>query len=208
MVRAWRSPFPKPFCLACRNGHVNVAEDLVDKGAQINVRGEFGAPGLHWAAINGHRPMVEFLVDHGAAIHIKDAEFSSDALGWAAEGEHMAIAEFLVSRGARLTSGRAAQLGRLDWLRSSLETDPALLNTVMGYATPLHQATLWGRLPVVEFLLAQGADPNIKNCIGETTLAICRKALEGNTRRSQSEDQQRIAELLRLHGAVESCSGF
>jgi len=159
---------------------------------------------LHWAAINGHRPMVEFLVEHGADMHIKDAEFNSDALGWAAEAEHMAIVEFLVSKGAKLTLGRAAQLGRLDWVRSSLEIYPGLLNTVMGYGTPLHLATLWGRLPVVEFLLAQGADPNVKNCDGETALTICLKALQGKIRPSKSEYQQRIAELLRLHGAVES----
>ncbi len=147
--------------------------------------------------------MVEFLVEHGADMHIKDTEFNSDALGWAAEGEHMAIVEFLVSSGAKLTPGRAAQLGRLDWVRSTLEVDPGLLNAAMGYGTPLHQATLWGRLPVVEFFVAQGADPNVKNCNGETALAICRKALQGKTRPPRSECQQHIAELLRLHGAVE-----
>jgi ankyrin repeat protein len=192
------------FYIACRNGRVNEAERLLEQGAQINFRGHCGAPGLHWAAINGHRSMVEFLVHHGADMHINDAEFNSDALGWAAEAEHMAIVEFLMSRGARLTPGRAAQLGRLDWVRSSLEIDPGLLDTVMGYGTPLHQATLWGRLPVVEFLLAQGANPNVKNCNGETALTICLKALEGKNRPSKSEDQQRIAELLRLHEAVES----
>jgi ankyrin repeat protein len=144
------------------------------------------------------------LVEHAADMHIEDTEFNSDALGWAAEGEHMAIVELLVSKGAKLTLGRAAQLGQLDWVRSSLETYPGLLDTVMGDGTPLHQATLWGRLSVVEFLLAQGADPNVKNSNGETALTICLKVLQGKTTPMKLEYQQRIAELLRLHGAVES----
>ncbi len=189
------------FSIACRNGHIGVAEYLLEQGAEINFRGFFGAPGLHWAAINGHRAMVEFLVEHGADMDIKDAEFNSDALGWAAEGEHMEIVEYFISKGAPLTLGRAAQLGRVDWVRSLLETDPGLLDTVDGYGTPLHQATLWGRLPAVEFLLAMGADPNVENCKGETAIEICVQGLEGKNRPMKTEDQQRIAELLRGCGA-------
>ena len=60
------------FYIACRNGHTGVADFLLQKGADINFRGFFSAPGLHWAAINGHRETVEFLVNHGADIQLKD----------------------------------------------------------------------------------------------------------------------------------------
>src|SRR5262249_43407824 len=52
--------------IAARNGHVDVAQFLLERGADIDCRGFFGAPRLHWAAINGHRPMVEFLIARGA----------------------------------------------------------------------------------------------------------------------------------------------
>jgi len=87
------------FYIASRNGHIAVARFLLDKGADINCRGFFGAPGLHWAAINGHKPMVEFLIERGADLHLRDRQFNSTPLGWALEGKHTAIAALLWSRG-------------------------------------------------------------------------------------------------------------
>lgn len=87
------------FYIAARNGHVHVAQFLLEKGADINCRGFFGAPGLHWAAINGHKPMVEFLIGHGADLTLRDQQFNSTALGWALEGKQTEIAELLMARG-------------------------------------------------------------------------------------------------------------
>ena len=87
------------FYIAARNGHIHVARFLLDKGADINCRGFFGAPGLHWAAINGHKKMVEFLISHGADIHLRDEKFDSTPLGWAREGHQLEIAELLKGHG-------------------------------------------------------------------------------------------------------------
>ncbi|HKV93626.1 MAG TPA: ankyrin repeat domain-containing protein [Candidatus Angelobacter sp.] len=89
------------FYIAARNGHVEVAQFLLEKGADINCRGFFGAPGLHWAAINGHKPMVEFLISHGADVQLRDTQFNSTALGWALEGKQAEIAELLKKVSAR-----------------------------------------------------------------------------------------------------------
>ncbi len=88
------------FYIACRNGHVDVARFLLEKGADINCRGFFGAPGLHWAAINGHKPMVEFLIAHGADLHMRDTQFNGTPLNWALEGKQEEIAQLLQSQGA------------------------------------------------------------------------------------------------------------
>jgi ankyrin repeat protein len=85
--------------IASRNGHVEVARFLLEKGADINCRGFFGAPGLHWAAIRGHKPMVEFLIEHGADLSLRDQQFNSTALGWALEGKQQEIAELLHAQG-------------------------------------------------------------------------------------------------------------
>lgn len=85
--------------IAARNGHIPVAKFLLEKGADINCRGFFGAPGLLWAAINGHKPMVEFLIDHGADLTLRDEQFYSTAIGWALEGKQTEIAELLKAKG-------------------------------------------------------------------------------------------------------------
>jgi ankyrin repeat protein len=86
--------------IAARNGYVEVAGFLLEKGADINCRGFFGAPGLHWAAINGHKPMVELLIDRGADLSLRDQQFNSTVLGWALEGKQTEIADLLKARGA------------------------------------------------------------------------------------------------------------
>lgn len=87
------------FYIAARNGQIGVAEFLLEKGADINCRGFFGAPGLNWAAINGHREMVEFLIARGADVHLRDEKFASTPLGWALEGQQTEIAQLLKQHG-------------------------------------------------------------------------------------------------------------
>jgi ankyrin repeat protein len=83
------------FVLACRNGHTTIACRLLEHGADINGRGFFNAPALHWAAINGHADTVRFLLERGADPTLKDDEFDSDALGWAREGGHEKVTALL-----------------------------------------------------------------------------------------------------------------
>jgi len=80
---------------ACRNGHTDVAELLLARGADVNAKGILGGTGLHWAAINGHKGTVAFLLAHGADLTIRDAKFHSTAEGWATEGGHDEIRDLL-----------------------------------------------------------------------------------------------------------------
>ena len=84
------------FVLACRNGHTDAARFLLDRGADVDARGFFGATGLHWAAHNGHVDAVRFLLEAGADPTLRDAQFDSDALGWAREGGHEPVVALLM----------------------------------------------------------------------------------------------------------------
>ena len=61
----------------------------------------------------------------------------------------------------RLTLFEAAAVGDLDQVRQALESDPGAVQAVAadGFQA-LHLASFFGRLEVVEALLAAGADPN------------------------------------------------
>jgi ankyrin repeat protein len=86
------------FLYACMHGHIDAAQLLLDKGAEINtIPGgfDYAGTGLHYAALNGHRAMVEFLLNHGADRNVKDTKVGSTAAGWADHGGHPNIRDLL-----------------------------------------------------------------------------------------------------------------
>lgn len=86
------------FVYACMHGHIDAAQLLLDKGAEINtVPGgfDYAGTGLHYAALNGHRAMVQFLLDHGADKSVKDTKVGSTAAGWAEFGKHPELLDLL-----------------------------------------------------------------------------------------------------------------
>lgn len=87
---------------AARNGHTQVVDCLLERGAKVDAKGFFGATALHWAAINGHRKTVDLLLARGASLTIRDARFNATPQGWAKEGGHPEIAAALQADG---TSG-------------------------------------------------------------------------------------------------------
>ena len=86
------------FVYACMHGHIDAAQLLLDKGAEINVVPggfDYAGTGLHYAALNGHRAMVEFLLDRGADKTVKDTKVGSTAAGWAEYGKHPELLDLL-----------------------------------------------------------------------------------------------------------------
>lgn len=86
------------FVYACMHGHIDAANLLLDKGAEINaIPGgfDYAGTGLHYAALNGHRPMVEFLLAHGADRTVKDTKVGGTPAGWADYGGHPELLDVL-----------------------------------------------------------------------------------------------------------------
>lgn len=87
------------FVYACMHGHIDAAELLLQRGAEINaVPGgfDFAGTGLHYAALNGQRAMVEFLLQQGADREVKDTKVGSTAAGWAEHGGHLELRDLLM----------------------------------------------------------------------------------------------------------------
>ncbi len=86
------------FVYACMHGHIDAAELLLQKGAEINVVPggfDYAGTGLHYAALNGHRAIVEFLLQKGADREVKDTKVGSTAAGWAEHGGHLEFRDLL-----------------------------------------------------------------------------------------------------------------
>jgi ankyrin repeat protein len=147
------------FYIACRNGHTEIARFLHRQGADIDCKGFFAAPALHWAAINGHLETVELLLEKGADLGVRDEKFGGDAIGWALEGGHRDIVDLLRRHGAELSIFQAAQIGDVECVRALLDQDGELVRARNGWGSALHEAAFGGSRAVVELLLARGADP-------------------------------------------------
>ena len=61
-----------PLHFAARNGHKDVAELLVVKGAAMNTKDDDGRTPLHLVAGTGHNEITELLIAKGADVNAKD----------------------------------------------------------------------------------------------------------------------------------------
>ena len=60
--------------VACINGNVELAMDLVDRGADIHARDEYERTPLHVACWKGHMEVAMALVDRGADVDARDVD--------------------------------------------------------------------------------------------------------------------------------------
>lgn len=125
--------------------HPEVAQILLDRGADVNVRSTAGHTALWFAARQGHLESVRVLVEGGAKVNDSD----SSVLLTAINNGHSDIATFLLDSGADPNvpdRGGYTALHRAVLKRSRVE-----------------QASIYeGMLVVVKALVAHGADQNVR----------------------------------------------
>lgn len=97
------------FEFAVESGQVDIAKDLVERGAYINQPADDGATPLTAAAGYGETSLVSFLLDHGAGVNIDQPDNTNrTALRYAIDGGYYHTAQLLLSHGASV----GAALGR------------------------------------------------------------------------------------------------
>lgn len=84
--------------IAALNGHIDVVEFLVAKGADVNAKNKSNATPLHFAALVGQKGVVEILLANGADIHAKDNN-GKTPLDMAAQKDHKVVVDLLSKHG-------------------------------------------------------------------------------------------------------------
>ena len=169
---------------AVEGGDLPIVKLLVKHGAVINARGESGSTPLHTAAARSNLPIVKFLVEHGA--NINQANNRGDIpLYYAAAWGNIPTVKFLVEHGADVNQANnrgdtslhnAVISNYLPVVEFLVEKDANINQANKAGNTPLHLAAEdeyvdeddeddeddyeqpENRLPIVNFLLANGAD--------------------------------------------------
>ncbi len=136
-----------PLMAAVGNGdYVEMAQLLVDNGANVNTLGPNGLYPIQAAAFRGNAKCIDFLVSKGVNPNITNQQ-GGTALEYTAQSDYyVAAAETLLKHGA----------------------DPNVRNK--GGRTPLGYAAQQGSIKVVEVLLAYKADVNAGDKDGYTPL--------------------------------------
>ena len=174
-----------PLMVAARTGAASVVSQLLAKGAKVNVSATRGQTALMWAVSQKHPGVVKLLIDAGADVHAKSASWSQ-VMAVAPHG--MLQYNRNVPHGADPALMFAARVGDAESARILVAAGAKPNDTDAWGVSATAMAAHAGSTEIVEFLLNQGADPNV-NGAGFTALhaAVMRR------------DERMVAALLAHH---------
>jgi ankyrin repeat protein len=145
--------------IASRNGQLEAARALLERGADPSFEGFARAPALHWAQFSGNQLLVSLLLARGADPEQRDGTY---ACSYRQFGVRNPI-----------------EWGWLAALERALSGDPSLVNEQdASWGPPLHVAAAKGLAEHVHALLNAGADPRALDHAGRSTLECARAAPE------------------------------
>jgi ankyrin repeat protein len=185
--------------LVSRPGHVEVAQFLVEHGANATARDKNGQTPLHEAAEWGHIELAQFLVQHGADGTAQD-EYRRTPLHRASSRGHIELAQFLVQHGADVIVQNkygwtplheASSWGHIELAQFLVRHGADVTVQSEHGLTPLHRASESGHIELAQFLVRHGADVTAQDKYGETPL-----------HRASSTGHIELAQFLVRHGAV------
>lgn len=144
----------------------------LNKGAALDVRGRYGENPLHHA-IEGHAPLavIKLLIAGGAAVNQPVGKKGDLATLYAAYAGDLALMQTLKAAGADFTAVDDVKETALHWLTYNEHPTPEML----------------------EFLIAEGIDPNAQSQSGDTAAS--------QMGWSQAEDPEALYDLLLAKGS-------
>lgn len=149
-------------------GNTAAVKDLLDKGVDVNMRGNDNNTPIMEAAFAGKMETVKLLLDHGADLSAKKNDGESViSLG----GRHAEIAA-LFKNVSELVA--AATKGDTKLIKELIDKSTTVNGLDHKGQSALTEAAWNGGTETVKFLLENGANPNIKKSDGETPLNLAK----------------------------------
>ncbi len=170
-----------PLGMACRKGEKEIAELLIEKGADLNAKDKLGTCPMDGAAIAGEVALIELLLAKGA-------ELSPYAINAAAQGGSKETCAFLLEKGSDVNSKDAfgatpifiaIERNHEDVFAFLIEKGAEVNVQADNKRTPLHVAAAEGRLEMCKVLIDKGAKLEFKEDENMVTYGMDIK--EGNS---------------------------
>ncbi|KAJ7473698.1 hypothetical protein B0H11DRAFT_1866618 [Mycena galericulata] len=168
-----RRPMRSPLLLCCKEGYIEGARYILEKGADVNAEGRNGTA-LQAACRGGHTDVAQLLLENGANVNAQCGVFGNALQAASAAGDPGDIVPLLLQKGAAVNAeggffGTALQVacyrGHADVVQLLLQNG-ANVNAQCGeYGNALQAATVAGNPTLVRLLLDKGADVNAKGGI-------------------------------------------
>lgn len=159
---------------AAENGHGDIAQAILGKGADVNAADAQGRTALMLAVEKGHALVVQVLLSAGADVNAKDAQ-GRTAANRAQDNNFPLILQALTNAGATAEKSAAPKPKTpADSSNSTPTPTPAAAQKPVdnSNAKALIEAANGGDIAQVRALLAAGADPNSRNEKGYTPLML------------------------------------
>ena len=149
---------------AVASGHLEAARVLVEAGADVNAHSKAGFTPLLFAAREGDIALAALLRGAGADVNAAATDGSAPLLVAVVRG-HVDLARWLLVQGADANASDAGYTA-LHWIAGSWHTELTGPNGIQAERDE-QWAAMGGlgraqKLPLVEALLAKGADPNAR----------------------------------------------
>eukprot|EP00300_Choanocystis_sp_HF-7_P019754 c20420_g2_i1.p1 GENE.c20420_g2_i1~~c20420_g2_i1.p1 ORF type:complete len:581 (-),score=119.52 c20420_g2_i1:68-1810(-) len=167
---------PTLMCAAAAKGQLMSLMEMLDQGADVNIRDYDHRTPLHVAASQGHIEIVRFLLKHGANTLAIDRH-NRTALEEAIAGRHSAVIKLLRQTGAVLPSPswrwgealcQAAAANDATLIGLLLAAGVDVNTSTQEQRTALHRAAWVGNQTLVAFLIKHGADVDCEDGWGRT----------------------------------------
>ena len=172
-----------PLHAACRAGDTERVRQLLDEGAPVDEKSEFGRTALMWASSYGHTEVVRLLLDKGAAVDEKGkyGMTGMTALMEASDSGHTEVVQLLLAKGAAVDEKNkwgvtalffSSEKGHTEMVQLLLDKGAALDEKDRFGMTALMYASDRDDREVMRLLLDKGAALDVKNGITTVVQAL------------------------------------